>query len=48
MIWEAVTDGTDTLRYRAGPDAIELLDTRMATDDASFIAGIKTRFGLWT
>ena len=48
VIWEAVTDGTDTLRYRAGPDAIELLDTRKATDDASFIAGIKTRFGLWT
>jgi len=46
VIWNAVTDGTDTLRYRAGEDAIQLLDNRKALDDATFIGGIKAQFGL--
>lgn len=45
VIWNAVTDGTDTLRYRAGDDAVELLDNRKALDDATFIGGIKAQFG---
>ncbi len=43
VIWTAVTDGTDTLRYRAGADAVELLDSRKALDDATFIGGMKTQ-----
>ena len=46
VIWDAVTDGTDTLRYRAGADAVELLDNRKALDDATFIGGLKTQLGL--
>lgn len=46
VIWEAVTDGTDTLRYRAGADAVELLDNRKALDDATFIGGMKAQLGL--
>jgi NAD(P)-dependent dehydrogenase (short-subunit alcohol dehydrogenase family) len=46
VIWTAVTDGTNTLRYRAGADAVQLLDNRKALDDATFIGGIKKQFGL--
>ena len=46
VIWEAVTDGTDTLRYRAGADAVELLNNRKALDDATFIGGLKAQLGL--
>lgn len=46
VIWTAVTDGTATLRYRAGPDAVELLDNRKKLDDATFIGGLKAQFGL--
>ena len=46
VIWTAVTDGTDTLRYRAGADAVELLDNRKALDDAVFIGGLKQQLGL--
>ena len=46
VIWNAATDGTDTLRYTAGDDAVELIANRAAADDAAFIGGIKTRFGL--
>ena len=46
VIWEAVTDGSDTLRYRAGDDAHALLDARKAQDDATFIAGMKAQLGL--
>lgn len=40
-IWQAVMDGTDTLRYRAGADAVALLDKRKAEDDATFFAAYK-------
>ncbi|MCY3995500.1 MAG: SDR family oxidoreductase [Rhodobacter sp.] len=46
VIWTAVTDGTTTLRYRAGQDAEILLTNRKAADDATFIGGIKERMGL--
>ena len=46
VIWQAVTDGTPTLRYRAGADAVELLDNRKALDDATFIGGLKAQLGL--
>ncbi|MEM8933799.1 MAG: SDR family oxidoreductase [Acidobacteriota bacterium] len=46
VIWNAATDGTDTLRYRAGADAVQLLDQRKALDDATFIRGLKEQFGL--
>lgn len=46
VIWTAVTDGMDTLRYRAGPDAVALLDNRKALDDATFIGGLKAQLGL--
>ena len=46
VIWTAVTDGTDQLRYEAGPDAVQLISQRKAQDDATFIGGIKTQYGL--
>lgn len=46
VIWSAATDGTDTLRYRAGPDAENLLDARKQQDDATFIGNMKTSIGL--
>ncbi|MCY3982710.1 MAG: SDR family oxidoreductase [Roseovarius sp.] len=46
VIWNAVTDGSDQLRYRAGDDAEALLTHRRNVDDAAFIAGIKQQFGL--
>ncbi|MFN3199441.1 MAG: SDR family oxidoreductase [Bradymonadia bacterium] len=46
VIYTATTDGTNTLRYRAGDDAEMLLDARKAQDDATFIGGIKGQFGL--
>lgn len=46
VIWAAVTDGTNTLRYRAGQDADYLLTNRKAADDATFIGGIKEQMGL--
>ena len=46
VIWEAVTDGANTLRYRAGADAVELLNNRKALDDATFIGGLKAQLGL--
>ena len=46
VIWQSVTDGTDTLRYRAGADAVEILDNRKALDDTAFIGGLKAQLGL--
>lgn len=46
VIWNAVTDGTGTLRYTAGDDAAELMANRKAQDDDTFLAGIKDQFGL--
>ncbi|MFC3614613.1 SDR family oxidoreductase [Lutimaribacter marinistellae] len=46
VIWASVTDGTNTLRYRAGEDAVELLNNRKALDDETFISGLKSQLGL--
>ena len=45
VIWTAITDGSNTIRYTAGEDARELMAERNALDDESFIRGLKTRFG---
>jgi short-subunit dehydrogenase len=46
VIWEAVTDGTSTLRYTAGEDAQQYIAGRKALNDDELFAGIKQRFGL--
>jgi NAD(P)-dependent dehydrogenase (short-subunit alcohol dehydrogenase family) len=45
-IYTATTDGTDQLRYEAGPDAVQLLAARRAADDAVFLGGMRARFGI--
>lgn len=46
VIFEAATDGKSQLRYTAGEDAKMLLANRQQYDDATFIGGIKSQFGL--
>jgi NAD(P)-dependent dehydrogenase (short-subunit alcohol dehydrogenase family) len=46
VIWNAVTDGSDTLRYRAGADAEALLNNRKLLDDPAFIGGLKVQLGI--
>ncbi|WP_114285512.1 SDR family oxidoreductase [Candidatus Halocynthiibacter alkanivorans] len=46
VIWNAVTDGTSTLRYRAGADAVALLDQREAQDDETFLGAMKQNMSL--
>lgn len=46
VVYDAATDESDTLRYVAGPDAVELLATRGAVDDATFFAGMKAQFAV--
>lgn len=46
VVYQAVTDGTDQLRYTAGDDAHELVNNRKQLDDKTFTAAIKTQFGL--
>lgn len=45
VIWQAVTDGSNTLRYRAGEDAVAILDARKAQNDETFIGNIKQKMG---
>ena len=45
VIWQAVNETGDRLRFRAGADAHALLDDRKAKDDATFIGGIKEMMG---
>ena len=42
VIWQAATATGDQLRFRAGPDAVDLLDRRKDQDDATFLGGIKS------
>ncbi len=44
VIYTAATDGTDTLRYRAGADAEQLLTARKNMTDEAFFAMMKTNF----
>ncbi len=46
VIYRAATDGTDQLRYTAGPDAAEIIADRKAADDATFLAGMKAQLGI--
>ena len=46
VIYEAVTDGTDQLRYIAGADAEQLIGARKQMNDGEFIALIKQQLGL--
>jgi len=46
VIFEAATDGKHQLRYTAGADAAMLVANRNLSDDATFMGGIKTQFGL--
>ena len=41
VIWEAANETGDRLRFRAGADAVKLLDRRKVEDDATFIGGMK-------
>jgi len=45
VVYDAATDGTDRLRYEAGADAVQMLATRRAVDDATFFAGMKAQIG---
>ena len=46
VIYEAVTDGEDKLRYPAGDDAHQLIGNREAAGDMAYLAGVKAQFGL--
>ncbi|GAA4915368.1 SDR family oxidoreductase [Mucilaginibacter defluvii] len=46
VIYQAATDGTNTLRYTAGEDAKAIVAQRKEADDASFFKGIKSQFKL--
>ncbi|MDB4946788.1 MAG: Short-chain dehydrogenase of various substrate specificity [Labilithrix sp.] len=46
VVYTAVTDGTDQLRYEAGTDAVQLLAARRAAGDATFLSEMRARFGL--
>ncbi len=46
VIYDAATDGSDQLRYRAGADAHQLLDARKALGDDVFMQNIKNQFQL--
>lgn len=43
VIFEAVTDGTDRLRYTAGPDAEQMITGRASAGDEAFVAGMRAR-----
>ena len=46
VVYEAVTDGTDQLRYTAGPGAQRTIDTRAKLSDAEYIAMMKRQSGI--
>jgi hypothetical protein len=46
VIYQAATDGTNTLRYTAGYDAEIFLSAREKATDEEYIAGVKNQFGL--
>jgi NAD(P)-dependent dehydrogenase (short-subunit alcohol dehydrogenase family) len=46
VIWTAVHDPTDRLRFRAGDDAEALWSARAEQGDAAFIGGLKREIGL--
>ncbi|MFH6604871.1 SDR family oxidoreductase [Maribacter algicola] len=46
VIFNAATDGTNTLRYVAGADAERLLEARKAMNDAEFLSMMKTSLNI--
>lgn len=46
VIYQAATDETDTLRYRAGADSLAVLEARSKMSDDDFFAMQKQQFGL--
>lgn len=46
VIYTAASDGTDTLRYRAGADAHQLLTARKSMTDEEFFGMQKKQFGI--
>jgi len=46
VIWKAVTDGTNTLRYTVGEDAKKYMADRKSLSDEEFIGGTKEQFNL--
>ena len=46
VIYQAATDGTNTLRYTAGKDAEDYLKVRRESSDEEYVAAIKSQFGL--
>lgn len=46
VIYAAVTDGTNTLRYRAGSDSHKLLENRKLLNDEAFIKSLKDKFNI--
>ncbi len=45
-IYRAATDGTDQMRYVAGPDAEQIIAARKEMDDPSYLALIRSQYGL--
>lgn len=45
VVYAAVTDESDQLRYEAGSDARQMLADRRAANDADFFGAMKARFG---
>ncbi len=41
VVYEAATDGSDQLRYAAGPDAVHLLKQRAEVGDEAFVKGMR-------
>jgi len=46
VIYQAVTDGSNRLRYTAGEDAKAIIAQRQQLDDETFFSGIKAQFRL--
>lgn len=46
VIYEAASDGSDRMRYIAGPDAEQLIEARKGMEDAEFFALIKQQLGM--
>ncbi|WP_437851811.1 SDR family oxidoreductase [Sorangium sp. So ce363] len=45
-VYAATTDDSNQLRYEVGVDVVELLGSRRSMDDATFLGGMRTQFGL--
>jgi len=46
VVYDATTDGSDRLRYIAGPDAEQIMGARLQMDDMAFYEMMKGQFGM--